>query len=91
MKLTPQSTAGEVILYHPKMVEYENKILDPNYRPGIPGGHWDAYNAQERVVMRRHLRQFFPAFCNIVDISKLDHEQLVATINRIKHDWKENA
>lgn len=70
-------------MHHPKMSEYEEKILDPNWRPVIPGGHWDTYNAQERVVMRRHIRKFFPGFSDIIKLEELDHDQLTSTIHRL--------
>jgi len=82
MKLTRYSSPAEVIMHHPKREEWDAKWDDPWYKP-INTSCTGMEPAQDNVVMRRHLREFYPDFCQIVKVTELNREQLMSAINRL--------
>ena len=78
MNLSKYSTPAEVVKHHPKMVEFEDQVSTE-----IPKLKTGPNACFERVVMRRHLREFFPGFCSIIEVQDLDHDQLVSAIRRL--------
>lgn len=89
MKLNARSTFGEVLLHHPKRAHYDAITLDPSQTWFGHAGPWrHADGAQDRVIMRRHIREFFPDFAALVHLSEFDFEQLKAAITRLRETVK---
>jgi len=68
-------------MHHPKTIEYEEMMLDSRHRFVNPAGHWDQIGAQERVVLRRHLREFYPKFAANNDLREYDKFELSTIID----------
>lgn len=84
MELTYKSTVGEILFYHPLREKFDNIILEPkNTWFGCAGPWRHVYHCQENVILRRHIRKFWPDFAAIVCLSDMNRSQLESTINRL--------
>lgn len=81
--LTASSTPYEVMFHHPYVTELTDRILSPGYKPVNPAARGSDH-AMDNVAMRRHLREFFPDFCRIVQVRELDRQGLIVAIERLK-------
>lgn len=83
MQLTTQSSPYEVMAHSPYSHRMWEKHLTPGFKPVNPSAR-DFDYAIDRVAMRRHLRQFYPDYCKIIQVKELDEDQLIATIERLR-------
>lgn len=71
-------------MHHPKRDEYDQMMLDPKHKPVNPAGHWDQLGAQDRCILRRHIREHFKDYAKIADISNMDVQQLSHVIEMVQ-------
>lgn len=80
--LTAQSTVGEVLENHPKREHFDDIVMNPGKTWFGHAGPWaHVLKAQDNVILRRHIRQFFPDVARIWKIEDLEFPQLCALIN----------
>lgn len=85
MRIDARSTFGAVIMHHPKREHYDDIVMNPSqtwFGHAGPWGH--VLGAQDRVIMRHHIREYFPDFAAIVKLEEFDGEQLGAAIERLR-------
>jgi len=85
MKLTANATPDQVLMHHPRREHYDDIIMNPRKTWFGFAGPSGVLDAQDRVLMRRHIREFFPDFAAIVKVTELDFSQLWAAIERLRH------
>ena len=81
MELTAQSTVNQVLIYHPLRGHYDHITMNQDSTWFGAAGPWrHVLGAQDRVILRRHIRKFFPDVARIWKINELDYQQLASLI-----------
>lgn len=87
MQLTAKSSPGEVLMYHPKREHFDEIVINPRKTWFGAAGPWaHVLGAQDRVLLRRHIREFFPDVAAICKIEELGECQLASLINIARLD-----
>lgn len=82
VKLTARSTSGEVLMHHPRREHYDRIVLNLDKTWfGMAGPI--SIDAQDRVILRRHLREHYPELARIIRLADLDFDQLTALVDRL--------
>lgn len=75
--LSKESTVGEVLENHPKRAHFDDLVMNPKKTWFGHAGPWrSVLGAQDRVILRRHIRKFFPDIAAIWNLDELDFSQL---------------
>ena len=81
--VTAQSSPDQVLVYHPLRDHYDDLILNPHKTWfGAAGPMNDS--AQDRVILRRHIRQYWPNVAKSVDLKSMALGQLAVLINELR-------
>lgn len=80
MELTEKSCVSDVLQFHPKRDHFDSIIMSG--KPLVSLAR-DIFAAQDRVILRHHIRKFWPDFARIVKTTEMDSIQLRSTVKRL--------
>lgn len=83
MQLTAESSVGEILMHHPKREHFDDIVMNPEKTWFGHAGPWrSVLSAQDRVILRRHIREHFPDVARIWNLHELDFDQLSGLITQ---------